>query len=43
MPVDLIKLKDFLVLKQGSMSVCEYGAKFTHLSWYAPSEVEKDK
>ena len=44
-PAGLIKLKkmEFLALKQGSMSVCEYRDKFTQLSWYAPNEVENDE
>jgi hypothetical protein len=43
-PASLIKLKkEFLALKQGSMSVCEYRDKFTQLSWYAPNEVEDDE
>ena len=42
-PAGLIKLKEFLALKQGSMSVCEYHDKFTQLSQYCPNEVEKDE
>ena len=43
MPAGLIKLKkEFLALKQISMTVCEYRDKFTQLSWYASNEVEKD-
>jgi hypothetical protein len=40
----LIELKqdEFWVLKQGSMSVCEYHDRFTQLSRYAPNEVRED-
>jgi hypothetical protein len=40
-PSGVIKLKqrEFLSLRQGSMSVTEYLDKFTHLSRYAPNEV----
>jgi len=38
-----LKKKEFLALKQGSMSVAEYHDKFIQLSWYAPTEVEEDK
>ena len=38
-----LKKKEFLALKQGSMSVAEYRDKFIQLSWYAPTEVEDDK
>jgi hypothetical protein len=40
-PSGVIKLKqkEFLSLRQGSMSVTEYLDKFTHLSRYAPDEV----
>ena len=42
-PAGLMKLKkEFLALKQGSMSVVEYHDKFIQLSWYAPMEVEED-
>jgi hypothetical protein len=43
-PSGVIKLKQkkFLALKQGNMSVTEYLDKFTHLSWYAPDEVNTD-
>ena len=44
MPAGHIKLKkEFLALKQGSMSVCEYCDKFTQLSRYAPNKVEEDE
>ena len=44
MPAGLIKLKkEFLALKQGSMSMCEYHDKFTQLLRYAPNEVEEDE
>ena len=44
MLVGLIKLKkEFLALKQGSISVCEYCEKFTQLSRFAPNEVEDDE
>jgi hypothetical protein len=40
----VIKLKkEFLHLKQGSMSVNEYITKFTQLSRYAPNEVDTDE
>ena len=38
-----IKKKEFLSLKQGSMSVSEYRDKFIQLSRYAPDEVAKDE
>jgi hypothetical protein len=38
-----IKKKDFLSLKQGSMSVSEYRDKFIQLSRYAPDEVAEDE
>jgi hypothetical protein len=43
-PSGVIKLKqkEFLSLRQGSMSVTEYLDKFTHLSRYAPDEVNTD-
>ena len=34
--------KEFLALKQESMSVAEYHDKCIQLSWYAPTEVEDD-
>jgi hypothetical protein len=37
-----LKQKEFLALKQGNMSVTEYLDKFTHLSRYAPDEVNID-
>jgi hypothetical protein len=37
-----IKKKEFLSLKQGSMSVNEYRDKFIQLSRYAPDEVAED-
>jgi hypothetical protein len=37
-----IKKKEFLTLKQGSMSVSEYRDKFIQLSRYAPDEVADD-
>ena len=37
-----LKKKEFLALKQGSMSVAEYHDKFIQLSWYAPTKVEED-
>jgi len=45
MPPGLIKLKkkEFLSLKQGSMSISGYRDKFIHLSRYAPSEVDTDE
>ena len=44
-PARLMKLKkkEFLALKQGSMSVAEYHDKFIQLSWYAPTEVDEDE
>jgi hypothetical protein len=43
-PSGVIKLKqkEFLSLRQGSMSVTEYLDKFTYLSRYAPDEVNTD-
>ncbi|XP_066333817.1 uncharacterized protein [Miscanthus floridulus] len=41
-PAGLMKLKEFLALKQGSMTVAEYRDKFIQLSWYAPNEVDED-
>jgi hypothetical protein len=43
-PAGLIELKQdkFRVLKQGSMSVCEYHDMFTQLSCYAPEDVDND-
>ena len=41
-PAALMKLKEFLALKQGSMTIVEYHDKFIQLSWYAPMEVEED-
>jgi hypothetical protein len=38
-----IKKKEFLSLKQGSMSVSEYHDKFIQLSRYAPDEVAEDE
>ena len=44
-PTRLMKLKkkEFLALKQGSMSVAKYHDKFIQLSWYAPIEVDDDE
>jgi hypothetical protein len=43
-PIDLIKLKkEFLALKQGSMTVYEYRDRFTQLSRYCPDEDERDE
>jgi hypothetical protein len=44
-PVGLMKIKrkEFLSLKQGSMSVSEYRDKFIQLSRYAPRDVEDDE
>jgi hypothetical protein len=43
-PAGLMKIKkEFLSLKQGSMSVSEYRDKFIHLSRYAPDEVAEDE
>jgi hypothetical protein len=44
-PVGLIKIKkkEFLSLKQGSMSVSEYRDRFIQLSRYAPDEVAEDE
>jgi hypothetical protein len=38
-----IKRKEFLSLKQGSMSVSEYRDKFIQLSRYAPRDAEDDE
>jgi hypothetical protein len=37
-----LKLKEFLALKQGNMTVSEYLDEFTHLCHYAPDEVHTD-
>jgi hypothetical protein len=37
-----LKQKEFLALKQGSMTVSEYLDEFTHFSRYAPVEVNTD-
>jgi hypothetical protein len=43
-PQGVIKMKkEFQDLKQGSMSMNEYVAKFTQLSRYAPFEVDTDE
>jgi hypothetical protein len=44
-PVSAMKLKrkEFLNLKQGQMTVAEYGDKFVQLSLYAPRSAESDK
>jgi hypothetical protein len=44
-PVSVMKLKrkEFLNLKQGQMTVGEYGDKFIQLSLYAPRSAESDK
>ena len=44
-PVSVMKLKrkEFLNLKQGQMTVTEYGDKFIQLSMYAPRSAESDK
>jgi hypothetical protein len=42
-PVGLMKIKEFLSLKQGNMSVSEYRDKFIQLSRYAPDEVADDE
>jgi hypothetical protein len=38
-----IEKKEFLSLKQGSMSVSEYRNRFIQLSRYAPNEVAEDE
>jgi hypothetical protein len=40
--VKKLKQKEFLALKQGNMTVSEYLDEFTHLSHYAPDEVNTD-
>jgi hypothetical protein len=40
--VKKLKKKEFLTLKQGNMTVSEYLDEFTHLSRYAPDEVNTD-
>jgi hypothetical protein len=42
-PAGLMKIKEFLSLKQGNMSVSEYRDKFIQLSRYAPNEVANDE
>jgi hypothetical protein len=39
----MIKKKEFLSLKQGSMLVSEYRDKFIQLSRYAPDQVAEDE
>ena len=39
----MMKLKEFLALKQGSMTVAEYRDKFIQFSWYTPTEVDDDE
>ena len=36
------KLREYLVLKQNSMSVVEYQDRFKQLSHYSPNEVDSD-
>ena len=45
MPAGLMKLKkkEFLALKQGSMTIAEYRDKFIQLSRYASTEVDEDR
>ena len=38
-----LKKKEFLALKQGSMSIAEYRDKFIQLSRYAPTKVDDDE
>jgi hypothetical protein len=38
-----LKRKEFLNLKQGQMTVTEYGDKFAQLSLYAPRSAESKK
>jgi hypothetical protein len=38
-----LKMKEFLSLTQGNMSISEYQVKFTQLSRYAPEEVDIDE
>src|SRR6266508_5491909 len=38
-----IKLREFLALKQGSKTVCEYVQAFNHLSHYSPNHVDTDE
>jgi hypothetical protein len=38
----MLKQKEFLTLKQGNMIVSVYLVEFTHLSCYAPDEVNTD-
>ena len=37
------KKKEFLALKQGSMTVVEYRDKFIQLSRYTPNDVDDDE
>jgi hypothetical protein len=39
----IMKLKEFLSLTQGNMTVSEYRDRFTQLSRYAPEEVDTDE
>ena len=38
-----LKKKEFLALKQGSMTMVEYRDKFIQLSWYTPTKVDDDE
>ena len=38
-----MKQKEFLALKQGTMSVTEYRDRFLQLARYAPAEVADDR
>ncbi|XP_066392705.1 uncharacterized protein [Miscanthus floridulus] len=43
-PARLMKLKkEFLALKQGSMTIAKYRDKFIQLSQYAPTKVDEDE
>ena len=38
-----MKLKEFMALKQGSMTIAKYRDKFIQLSRYAPTEVDEEE
>jgi hypothetical protein len=39
----LMKLEEFLALKQGDQSVMQYVGRFNHLAKYAPDHVNSDR
>jgi hypothetical protein len=39
----LMKLEEFLALKQGDQSIMQYVGRFNHLAQYAPDHVNSDR